>query len=464
MSETAGSFAAAPGARLLKRFRRYIAVLVAVWVGAALPFLLLGVLEWRQIAADTEALARERGEALFRLIELTREWNARHGGVYVPVTGHLQPNPYLVHPRRDLVANDGGELTMVNPAFMTRQVAELAAERTGVQFRITSLKPIRPDNAADIWEGDSLRRFERGEMDQRIAFFDEYRLGDTLRPVHRYIAPLHVTTACLGCHVTQGYKVGDIRGGISVTMPAESLLAHRDERQLESALVLFGSYLLTAGLLHAFVARARRHYLTLEDLARHQESVIVERTRELKLLNEDLRRKAHHDPLTMLPNRLLFNDRLDSALNHARRYERSFALLLVDLDYFKEVNDAYGHATGDELLVDVSRRLESCVREADTVARLGGDEFAILLSETTDAGEADEVARRVVELLGEPYVLTAGMARVSASVGVALYPAHGEDAESLLRHADQAMYAVKLGGRNGWRVYAPTMSAGRPGH
>lgn len=452
------------GTRLIRGVRRYMAVLTAVWIGTALPFLLLGVLEWRQIGADTEALALERGEALFGLIELTREWNARHGGVYVPVTGLLQPNPYLVHPRRDLTADDGGELTMVNPAFMTRQVAELAAERTGVQFRITSLKPIRPGNAPDIWERDSLRRFEEGEMEQRIAFFAEYRLGDRLRPVHRYMAPLHVTPACLGCHAVQGYEVGDIRGGISVTMPAEGLLAYRNQRQRDSALVLFGCYVLAAGLLHAFVARVRRHYLMLETLARHQENVILERTRELKLLNEDLRRKAHHDPLTMLPNRLLFNDRLDSTLSLARRHGRGFALLLVDLDYFKDVNDAYGHAAGDELLVEVARRLRLCVREADTVARLGGDEFAILLSETSGVEEAEAVAGRVVELLGQAYVLAAGLARVTASVGIALYPAHGEDAESLLRRSDQAMYAVKTGGRNGWRVYEPGMSPGQVGH
>ncbi len=452
-----------PGARLLRRPDGYVALLALLWLGMALPFLLLGVLELSKIESDTEALAKERGQALFRLIELTREWNARHGGIYVPVSENSQPNPYLVHPRRDLVADDGGALTMVNPAFMTRQIAELAAERTGVQFRITSHRPIRPDNLADSWEGDSLQRFERGEMAERIQFFAQYRIGGEARAVHRYIAPLYVTPACLACHAVQGFKVGDIRGGISVTMPAEVLLAHRDKRQRESALILLVCYLLTAGVLHAFVARIRRHYLVLEELARRQEAVIVERTRELKLLNEDLRRKAHHDPLTMLPNRLLFNDRLDSALIHARRYGRSFALLLVDLDFFKEVNDAFGHAAGDELLVDVARRLETCVRESDTVARLGGDEFAILLSETGDAAEAENVARRTVELLGEPYLLSAGMARVSASVGMALYPAHGDSAEALLRNADVALYSVKLGGRNGWRVYAPVMAEGTRG-
>ncbi|WP_168734285.1 diguanylate cyclase domain-containing protein [Pseudothauera nasutitermitis] len=453
------------GVRLLGHFRPYVALLTALWVLLAAPFLMLGVLDWRRIADDTAALAKERGQALFGLIELTREWNARHGGVYVPVDEASPPNPYLIHARRDLVTADGQPLTLVNPAYMTRQLADLAAEHSGVQLRITGLKPLRPGNMADPWEAAALGRFRRGEEDERIDFFANHPVAGAQRPVYRYMAPLHITRVCLDCHMAQGYGLGDIPGGISISMPAEGLLAYRDKRRMESALTLLGGYLLTGGLLHVLMARLRRHTLALEELSARQEAVIVERTRELKLLNEDLRRKAHHDPLTLLPNRLLFNDRLESALNRAGRYQRSFALMLVDLDRFKEVNDAFGHATGDELLVDVARRLESCVRVSDTVARLGGDEFAVLLVEADEGVEveAGKVARRVAELLSEPYLLTPGMMRVSASVGVALFPADGEGSEDLLRHADLALYSVKLSGRNGWRRYSTDMTAPRAG-
>jgi diguanylate cyclase (GGDEF)-like protein/PAS domain S-box-containing protein len=172
--------------------------------------------------------------------------------------------------------------------------------------------------------------------------------------------------------------------------------------------------------------------------------------------DEDLLRfKAHHDALTELPNRALFMDRLQAALNQARRYGRNFALLFIDLDRFKDVNDSLGHTAGDQLLVEAAQRLCSCVRETDTVARLGGDEFAIILSEMRADDEAEQIAQRAVGLLGEPYHLDAGTARISGCVGIALYPLHGREIDAVLRNADSALYAAKDGGRNTWRMYVP---------
>jgi hypothetical protein len=143
--------------------------LSSLWLKPAILFAIVAfgalvsfALNWRQIDANMHAVARERGAALFRLLELTRDWNARHGGVYVPVTPATAPNPYLEHKRRDVVTQDGQALTMINPAYMTRQIAEIAQLAEGVQLHITSLKPIRPANAADAWEADALRRFEAG--------------------------------------------------------------------------------------------------------------------------------------------------------------------------------------------------------------------------------------------------------------------------------------------------------------
>lgn len=175
-----------------------------------------------------------------------------------------------------------------------------------------------------------------------------------------------------------------------------------------------------------------------------------------KEAEELLRYRASHDALTDLPNRELFDDRLQATFNQARRYHRLFALLLVDLDRFKEVNDTLGHAAGDQLLVEAARRLVSCVRESDTVARLGGDEFAILLSEMTEAEEAEQIARRAVGLLNEPYYLDAGTTRISGCVGIALYPRHAESCDHLRRNADVALYAAKESGRNTYRIFAPT--------
>src|SRR5690606_32761904 len=161
----------------------------------------------------------------------TREWNARHGGVYVVVDDDTQPNPYLQHPARDLETVDGKLLTMVNPAYMTRQIADLALRVDGVHLHITSLRPIRPQNRPDAWEARALEQCEAG-AGEMLALVD----ADG-GPAHRYMAPLYVREPCLQCHAAQGYAVGDIRGGISVTMPASVLVARRDEMRWRAALL-----------------------------------------------------------------------------------------------------------------------------------------------------------------------------------------------------------------------------------
>ena len=165
------------------------------------------------------AVASEGARNLFRMVVLSRAWNAGHGGVYVPVSDLVQPNPYLEHPRRDLLTQDGTQLTMLNPAFMTRQLSELAQKQGGIRFHITSLNPIRPKNAPDSWERQALAAFETGTRE-----FIELQTEAGSRQL-RYMAPLLVTPPCLVCHAKQGYQVGDIRGGISVSLPFDPIAA-----------------------------------------------------------------------------------------------------------------------------------------------------------------------------------------------------------------------------------------------
>ena len=676
----------------------------------------LGIsMEFRQIDENVEVLARERGSVLFRLVELTRDWNAQLGGVYAPVTESTQPNPYLTHPRRDLLTTDGMHLTMVNPAFMTRQIAEIAEKADGVKYHITSLKPIRPANAADAWEAESLRAFENGSRDETLSL----QKGES-GPVHRYMAPLYIKSACLGCHAEQGYKLGEVRGGISVSMPAEKILDVRSTQRTRVLSIFGAAGLLVALLMHYVIRRSHRNFLRMQEASAGQERLIADRTQALSLANDQLlgevaerkckealisesearyrsvietsqnaivimqapdfiitfaneqaatmigmqseqllnralidfihapdralaaerlarrargepvsamirlhfarpdgthirtgdvhvapiesassqqqwvisvhdvterlaneralqisaavmesasegivvtdagnkiiqvnpaftaitgyrpqevmgkdpgilsagrhdsaffsdmwqaldreghwagevwnrrpdgkvyvvwlaisaihgegaesggrhvatfiditqrkevedllRHRAQSDPLTDLPNRALFHDRLQMALTQARRYGEEFALFYVDLDHFKDVNDTFGHAAGDELLVEASRRLLQAVRQSDTVARLGGDEFAVILPKIGSQLEVEEIAQRVVAALARPFLLDAGEAKLSASVGVAIYPQHGEDLETIRVSADAALYAVKQAGRNAYRFAPP---------
>ncbi|HEX6042198.1 putative bifunctional diguanylate cyclase/phosphodiesterase [Longimicrobium sp.] len=167
---------------------------------------------------------------------------------------------------------------------------------------------------------------------------------------------------------------------------------------------------------------------------------------------------AYHDPLTGLPNRRLLLDRLDVALAHARRNGHRVALLFVDLDRFKVINDSLGHSTGDELLRQVGTRLRAAVRAEDTLARLGGDEFVLLLPRLDAARGAGEVARKVLETLRDPFVVGGRELFVTASAGVSVAPDDGEDGETLLRHADIAMYGGKQSRGDLYRFFAPEMN------
>jgi diguanylate cyclase (GGDEF)-like protein/PAS domain S-box-containing protein len=550
------------------------AVLIAV---VAVGVLLSLLMDWRTFEVNMQSVARERGAALFRLVELTRSWNAKHGGVYVPVTEATQPNLYLEHKRRDVTTQDGIALTMINPAFMTRQISEIAEQTNGVRLHITSNKPIRPENKADDWEAAALTRFENG-----VSEIIEFIPGE--QPIHRYMAPLRVQTACMSCHRKQGYEVGQIRGGISVTMPAAELLALRDGdrvRSLVGHVLVFG---IVAGLLHLLMSRTRGHLHALESVNLEQEQIIAERTRSLseantelereveerevaaavfdnvaeaimvvdanglimqvnpsftqmtgyresealgmdvtflksshhppeffadmmqtlhqegrwqgeiwnrrrtgevfaawlsiarvagtesskryvatlsditlrKELEDQLRHLAYHDSLTDLPNRALFKDRLLMAITQSLRHKRLFAVCFIDLDHFKAVNDTLGHGAGDRLLIEAAGRLRTCVRESDSLARLGGDEFAAILTELASVDEVNVVAARMVQELARPFELGVGTGKVSASIGIAVFPEHGGNMEALQLSADAALYRVKEGGRNGFKIFSPT--------
>ena len=168
---------------------------------------------------------------------------------------------------------------------------------------------------------------------------------------------------------------------------------------------------------------------------------------------------AHHDALTDLPNRILFMDRVHQALAHARRYHKLAAILFIDLDRFKNINDTLGHIVGDKLLVALSTNLKETVREDDTIARLGGDEFAILVNNITSENDVAPVAQKVLDCLDQVIKIEAHSLYITASIGISLFPNDGEDADTLLKHADVAMYRAKDLGKNNFQFYSKDMSA-----
>jgi diguanylate cyclase (GGDEF)-like protein/PAS domain S-box-containing protein len=180
---------------------------------------------------------------------------------------------------------------------------------------------------------------------------------------------------------------------------------------------------------------------------------------KLKESEEHIRSLAYYDPLTNLPNRRLFTDRLGVAIAHAHRSQSRMAVMFVDLDRFKQINDSLGHAAGDALLQAVALRLLDAVREDDTVARMGGDEFVIMLSDVNELDSVVACARRITEAMAQTVQHEHQALQVSCSIGISLYPDDGDDIETLLKNADTAMYRAKDAGRNNFQLYSPQMNS-----
>ena len=212
----------------------------------------------------------------------------------------------------------------------------------------------------------------------------------------------------------------------------------------------------------------------LEEHRTRLEERVAQRTRELEAANRELaaskeqaesvaRRMeyhAHHDALTGLPNRVLLNDRITTGLAHAQRQQTLMALLFLDLDRFKIINDSLGHAVGDQFLKVIAHRIKNSIREEDTVARLGGDEFMVLLPHISNPSDAGRIARKITAALTEPVTCCGNELQITTSVGISIYPHNGTDLETLVRHADISMYRAKQLGRNKAIYFTEEMNAG----
>ncbi|MCW8933624.1 MAG: diguanylate cyclase [Gammaproteobacteria bacterium] len=161
--------------------------------------------------------------------------------------------------------------------------------------------------------------------------------------------------------------------------------------------------------------------------------------------------KASYDYLTGLPNKLLFYDRLNMAIKQANRHKKFFAVMFLDLDDFKYINDSYGHVVGDQILVETATRLRSCLRSGDTVARAGGDEFVFLLPQVNSKMEAAIIAKKITNKMGKDFVIEGALHSLSVSIGISLYPENGKSSELLIKSADQAMYQIKRNDKNGYK-------------
>jgi len=401
-----------------KSFLINLSLVIMLFISA----LLTGIYMNGQKAIEMELIGR--GRSLFNSIVLTRKWNAMHGGVFVEKTKGMQSNPYLKNP--DFESADGKIYTKKNPALMTREISELASEESAFQFHITSLKPINPKNIPDMFERDALQSFEHGKKEHHIK---ENNNGSTY---YRYIAPLFTEESCLQCHGEYGYKVGNVRGGISVTFNVDDAeRAYRLNNMLVVAL-----FILTAVAFLGVVFR-----------------LIISFHRKIERAEAKIRKMAVTDFLTGLKNRRFIIDQLSKELSRGARYKRPVSCVIFDIDYFKKVNDSYGHDAGDKVLVSIGELVEFQCREIDTLGRYGGEEFLLVFPET-EIESAEHVANRIrssIENLKISITETEEIS-VTASFGISYFnPELGDkvpEVDQLIKLADEALYKAKENGRN----------------
>ena len=408
-----------------RRILLYLLLLSAIiTVAAALSL----VYNLNAIADHYQQLAQEMGRTFFKELVIVRRWNANLGGIYAPITDRLQPNPYLDDPHRDLTTTDGQRLTKVNPVFMTRLLSEMPDHTAeNIQFHITSLNPLNPHNAPDDWERVALQSFEHNAV-EHFAVVEEPG-GRFLR----YMGRLVTEQACLICHAKQGYQLGNVRGGIRVSLPLAPFEAAAADSRRQSYWVHGAFWLITLTLLWVGGILLLRNVAQLEGLNRY-----------MKDLNKQLEGAALTDSLTGIPNRLYFDQQIEANMRSAQRYGMAFSLIMLDLDYFKQVNDHHGHTVGDRVLQEFGQIVKQQLRLTDQFARWGGEEF-IIATPHTQLNDALIVAERIRVAIAQYDFSTVG--QVTASIGVIEYRA-GETVITVLERVDNALYRAKANGRN----------------
>ncbi len=253
--------------------------------------------------------------------------------------------------------------------------------------------------------------------------------------------------------------IGDARNDPVTSELAETYLLDNDIYSMLGAPIFYDANII--GLIcHEHIGKPRKWSVNEQEFAAliaSDISLSLEVDKR-KVIEKDLEHQAYHDSLTGLPNRALLLDRIDQAIRHAKRNKSLLAVLFLDLDNFKQINDSFGHSVGDTVLVSISEMLKNALRDMDTIARLGGDEFTILLSEFDKEEEINEITTKLFDTLRQPLAIKGGELFVTTSIGISVFPNDGESPEILLRNADAAMYRAKEKGRNGFEFYTEDMT------
>lgn len=384
----------------------------------------------------------QEASSLFNNIVNTRLWASKHGGVYVKAHEGIEPNPYLKD--NHTYTKDNELLIKINPAWMTRQLSELSNEvNKNYYFKITSLNPKNPNNKADLFERKALE------------FLDKNRNEDFYTRLNHksydLLGVLRVDESCLNCHKTQDYKVGDTMGGLRVSIPT-NVYSQNVELITSKTNILYVITFFTSIVFIFIISYTINSIYTRERnilrLNKTLERKVEKRTKELVEANEKLLKISTSDFLTNIPNRRYFFDMGSKAFNLAKREEQKLCVVCIDIDFFKKVNDTFGHQIGDEVLKYVSSSLKSRIRKSDILARTGGEEFMIILN-NTDIQGASNLSEKIRNFFSENNFKNKKLdIPVTISIGISQIKDIDENLDTIIARADKALYKSKELGRN----------------
>ena len=410
----------------MKNLLNFKNIIIISWTLAVLASLSLSAINEYQQSVET---ARNVANANFDKDQAFRQWATTHGGVYVPVDmKRTPPSQYLEHiPERDITTESGRKLTLMNPAYMLRQMMEEYSGLYGAKGHITALEILNPISAPDEWEREALKKFQ---ADPSVDEIVELTTIDGESHM-RLIRPMKVTEGCLNCHAHQKSYIGvKTAGGVSIIVPM-SQIYNLSFSSFRNTLLVHFLFWLVGMFIFRFVYKKE------------------------KIAEDKLKYIANHDSLTGLYNRHAYAEKIENVINLKKK--ESCALIFMDLDSFKTVNDSLGHTLGDILLEQVSRRIESEVKGYEMFFRFGGDEFVLLLSNAKDKNYVETFVKEIHEALKKPFMIKNYEVYTTVSIGISIYPDDAKDSESLLRNADVAMYNAKQLGRSRYSFYSSDM-------
>ena len=395
----------------------------------------------------SEKILFQQASTLFNNIVTMRKWSSDHGAVYVKAHEGIEPNPYLLN-NHDYTKNNE-LLIKINPAWMTRQISELSNQREKFYFKITSLNPINPKNLPDEFEKfalEELKKDKNKEFYTRIQN-DKYNLMGSLK----------VESSCLECHKTQGYKIGDVIGGLRTSVPIDNYLENLEIVESKSnvlyLITIFTSILFILIITFTINTIYERE-LNILTLNKTLERKVNRRTKELRDANKKLLEISNIDYLTNIPKRRYFFEAGSKSFYLAKREEKNLSIICIDIDYFKKINDTYGHNIGDEILKLLANTMAKIVRKSDILARTGGEEFTILLNNMNgrNAFVFAEKLRNNIENL--TYTNNDIKIKLTISLGISQMKKDDENLDSIIIRADKALYLAKEENRNKSVIYS----------